>query len=88
MVETTGKRKRYLPRDLVKASVWVRPELMEECRDAVSYISGHGEQGFSFVRLLDGALTREVKRLARKHRRGTPFPQRTGELTRGARRAE
>ena len=85
MGETGGKRKRYLPRDLVKASVWVRPELLEQCRDAVVYVSRHGEPGFSFVRLLESALAREVKRLARKHRGGKPFPRRTWELTRGAR---
>lgn len=84
MVETVGKRKRYLPRDVVKASVWVRPSLLEQCRDAVVFVS-RDDPSFSFVRLLDDALTREVRRLARKHRGGREFPARKSELARGAR---
>ena len=77
-------RKRYLPVDQVKASVWVRPALLEQCRDAVKSIGG----GYSFTRLLDDALTRELQRLSRKHRGGRAFPVRKGELKRGARARE
>ena len=74
-------RKRYLPVDVVKASVWVRPELLEKCRNAVAFIG----EGHSFVKLLDEALTREVRRLEQKHCGGRAFPKRKGELKRGAR---
>ena len=74
-------RKRYLPLDVVKASVWIKPEVLERCRNAVVSIG----QGYSFTRLLDDALSREVRRLERKHRAGRTFPRRKGELTRGAR---
>ena len=73
--------KRYLPLDVVKASVWIAPELLERCRNAVVSIG----EGYSFTRLLDDALSREVRRLERKHRAGRRFPTRKGELTRGAR---
>ena len=74
-------RKRYLPLDVVKASVWIKPELLERCRNAVVSIG----EGLTFTRLLDDALTREVQRLERKHRGGRAFPARRSELTRGAR---
>ena len=73
--------KRYLPLDVVKASVWIKPEVLERCRNAVVSIG----EGYSFTRLLDDALSREVRRLERKHRAGRTFPTRKGELTRGAR---
>ena len=79
-----AKAKRYLPVDQVKASVWIRPALLEQCRDAVMYVSGKTD-GFSFTKLLDDALTRELRRLSVKHRGGRPFPPRQGELKRGAR---
>jgi hypothetical protein len=77
-------RKRYLPVDVVKASVWVRPELLEHCRNAVAFISQR-EPGYSFVKMLDDALSREVQRLEKKHRGGRSFPVRREELKRGAR---
>ena len=73
--------KRYLPLDVVKASVWIAPELLERCRNAVVSIG----DGYTFTKLLDDALSREVRRLERKHRAGRTFPTRKGELTRGAR---
>ena len=73
--------KRYLPLDVVKASVWIKPELLERCRNAVVSIG----EGYTFTRLLDDALSREVQRLERKHRAGRTFPTRKAELTRGAR---
>ena len=74
-------QKRYLPLDVVKASVWVKPELLERCRNAVVSIG----EGYTFTKLLDDALSREVRRLEQKHRAGRTFPLRKGELTRGAR---
>ena len=74
-------QKRYLPRDVVKASVWIKPDVLERCRNAVVAIGA----GYSFTTLLDDALSREVRRLERKHRGGRAFPARKGELTRGAR---
>ena len=73
--------KRYLPLDVVKASVWIKPELLERCRNAVVFIG----EGYTFTKLLDDALTREVRRLEWKHRGGRTIPTRKGELTRGAR---
>ena len=73
--------KRYLPLDVVKASVWIKPELLERCRNAVVFIG----EGYTFTKLLDDALTREVRRLEWKHRVCRTFPTRKGELTRGAR---
>lgn len=76
--------KRYQPVDVVKASVWVKPEVLERARNAVVFVAGE-LPGFSFVKLLDEALTREIARLERKYRGGRAFPARTGELRRGAR---
>jgi hypothetical protein len=73
--------KRYLPLDVAKASVWIKPKVLERCRNAVVSI---GEDD-TFTKLLDDALTREVQRLERKHRGGRAFPARKNELTRGAR---
>ena len=58
--------------------------LLEECRKAVAFLGPHTE-GYSFTRLLDDALTRQLRRLSVKHRGGRPFPPRQGELKRGAR---
>ena len=79
-----AKVKRYLPVDQVKASVWIRPALLEDCRKAVAFL-GPQTEGYSFTRLLDDALTRELRRLSVKYRGGRPFPPRQGELKRGAR---
>ena len=37
--------------------MWIAPELLERCRNAVVSIA----EGYSFTRLLDDALSREVR---------------------------
>ena len=61
--------------DVVKASVWVKPNLLERARNTVAFVAEE-THGFTFVKLLDDALTREITRLERKYRAGRAFPQR------------
>jgi hypothetical protein len=82
--EALPGKKRYLPRNQVKASIWIDPELLDRARDAVDALSGPPLR-LTFTALLHQALNTEVSRLAKKHHGGKPFPKRSGELRRGSR---
>lgn len=73
--------------DLVKFTVRVKPDLIEDSRNAVAFLSGDPEH-LTLTTLVTNALRREIARLARKHRGGASFPQREGTLRRGPRTKE
>jgi hypothetical protein len=71
-------------RATVKFSIWIRPDLLDQARAAAAFV-GRDTPGYSFTRLLDEALERELRRLQRRHRGGRAFPEHSGGLKRGAR---
>ncbi len=54
------------------------PELVDECRNAV--VALYSTSGLSLSALVEEALRREIKRLAKRHNEGNPFPARKREI--------
>ena len=77
-------QKKYRPRELVKFAFWLKPSLVEECRNATAYLHRTSEQ-VSLSGLVTEAIERELVRLKRKHTAGRNFPEREGDLTPGKR---
>ena len=63
-----------------KLTVGVSAELLERARDACYWLSGPPTQ-LNLSKLVEQALERELKRLAKKE--GKPFKPRPGELSTG-----
>jgi len=68
----------------VKFAGYIHPDVAEEVKDAVSALGGNWTIGS----LMEEALTREIKRLAKEHNGGDPFPARTSAKLRVGRRIQ
>ena len=63
--------------------VYIRDKLYQQARTAILQLGAQGKEPASISALLDGALERELKRLAKKHRDGRPWPKHQGRLPGG-----
>jgi post-segregation antitoxin (ccd killing protein) len=66
-----------------RITVYVRSDLYAQARAAVLDLGAEGKEPASISALLEGALDRELKRLAKKHRDGEPWPEHRGRLPGG-----
>ena len=66
-----------------RVTVYIREELHQQARAAILELGAQGKEPASISALLDGALERELQRLAKKHRSGEPWPEHQGRLPGG-----
>lgn len=66
-----------------RITVYIDAALYEQARAAILDLGAQAEEPASISTLLDGALDRELVRLAKKHRKGEPWPQHRGRLPGG-----
>ena len=66
-----------------RTTLYLRGELYDQARAAILDLGAQGLEPASISSLLDEALDRELKRLAKKHRNGKPWGLHKGRLPGG-----
>ena len=66
-----------------RITVYIRDGLYQQARAAILNLGAQGVEPASISSLLDEALARELRRLAKKHRAGKPWPYHQGRLPGG-----
>ena len=66
-----------------RITVYIRDGLYQQARAAILDLGAQGLEPASISALLDDALERELRRLAKKHRGGEPWPLHRGRLPGG-----
>ena len=74
------------PRSLrvIRATFHIPPELLDEARDAVDFLSGPPHR-LTMAAFASSAIQSELHRLRSEHTKGKPFPSRPGDLRKGRR---
>ncbi len=68
----------------IRFGAYIKASVAEDVRDAVVALGGD----WTIAALMEGALVREVQRLAEEHRGGEPFPKRSSQRLRAGRRIQ
>lgn len=66
----------------VRATIYIAPDLLDEARDAASYLAGYPAR-LTLTRLVENALRSELERLKNAYHAGQNFPPRDEELKGG-----
>lgn len=66
----------------VRATIYIAPDLLDEARDAASYLAGYPAR-LTLTKLVENALRSELERLKKSFTGGQDFPPREEELKGG-----
>jgi hypothetical protein len=66
----------------VRATIYVAPDLLDEARNAASYLAGYPAR-LTLTKLVENALRSELERLKKAYTAGQDFPPRDEELRGG-----
>lgn len=66
----------------VRATLYLPAEVLEEARDAASYLAGYPAR-MTLTKLAERAFRQELQRLKNDYHNGKDFPQRTEQLKGG-----
>jgi len=69
---------------VIRATFHIPPELLDEARDAVDFLSGPPHR-LTMAAFAASAIQRELERLRTEHHKGRSFPSRPGDLRKGRR---
>ena len=81
--EATTTETAAAKRERRRITVYLGSEIYEQARAAVLELGAGGKHPASVSALIDGALTRELRRLSKLHRDGEEWPHHKGGLPGG-----